>query len=104
MDHKNKHGEIIYFMQQYEGQEICVNHYVDIQNMDVLAKGENTYNVSVNIPQQLPQSVVSKYGRTKYELVLGIRHITGEEEILHIMPLDIKGYLNVTAKDKSKVK
>ncbi|TMW48292.1 hypothetical protein DOY81_006623, partial [Sarcophaga bullata] len=102
LDHKNKHGEIIYFMQQYEGQEICVNHTIDIQNMDVLGKGENTYNVVVNIPQQLPQSVVSKYGWTKYELILGVKHMTGVEEILHVQPLDIKGYLNISKKDKSK--
>lgn len=90
-------------MQSYDGQEICVNHYIDIQNMDVLGKGENTYNVVVNIPQQLPQSVASKYGWTKYELILGVKHMTGVEEILHIQPLDIKGYLNVSENDKTKV-
>ncbi|XP_065364146.1 uncharacterized protein LOC135957310 [Calliphora vicina] len=96
---KPKDGKIIYIMQQFEGQQICVNKHISIQIMDVLNKGKHCYSVLLQIPQQIPQSIDRKYGSVKYELELGVHHDSGVD-VLCRRPLDIKQYLNICIKSE----
>ncbi|XP_046805728.1 uncharacterized protein LOC124419611 [Lucilia cuprina] len=88
-------------MQNFEGQQICADKHISIRIFDILGRGKHQYNIMLNIPLQIPQSVERKYGCTKYYLELGICDKLGNN-VLCIMPLVIKRIINICSKSEYK--
>lgn len=86
---KNKDGIIVYFMQRFEGEEICVNQQTTIERNCILPAGSHVYNVVINIPHKLPETFKGKSGWINYELVLWI-HVINTIQKLYTLPIIIE--------------